>query len=64
MRTRLCRITLAALVLLLLALVPAHASERADLSSDALQAWKKAEALLKEGKREEALPKLKGPGNE
>ena len=61
MRTRLCRITLAALVLLLLALgaTRAVADEAGDLYFDGFQAWKKAEALLKEGKRDEAWPKLK-----
>ena len=60
MRTRLCRITLAALVLLLLAVVPARADEKPeDLYFSGFQAWKKGEALLKEGKRDEARPKLK-----
>jgi hypothetical protein len=60
MRTRLCRMTLAALVLHLLALVPVSAKDGPeDLYFDGYQAWKKAEALLKVGKRDEALPKLK-----
>jgi hypothetical protein len=61
MRTRFCRLTLTALVPLLLALVPTRvaADEAGDLYFDGFQAWKKGEALLKEGKRDQAWPKLK-----
>ncbi len=60
MRTRLCRTSIAALVLLLLGVVTASAAdEPGDLYFDGFQAWKKGETLLKEGKRDEARPKLK-----